>query len=295
MSKDLHDALDFLNNGHNNNPQVRENYVKAPFGWPGGKSKSVKNIIPLLPIRDTYVEHCGGSGAILLAREESELEVFNDRFSGVTDFYKIIQNPKTRDDLIERMNPTIHSRELFMHCKDTWENTQDPVERALKWYYMVVCSFGGQARNFGRSTAGINIVAIKLQKKISLIGEVSRRISHVLFENQDMFQSMTDFDGPDTVHYFDPPYVKYAKGAYDYEMNREQHYQLCNRIMGLEGFVALSGYANPIYDSFEWTDRHEWEVSESTSSQAFTEENNLTDKYMERGKRTEVLWIKEAK
>lgn len=292
---DLSEALDSLFS-HDEFPQVRENYVKAPFAWPGGKSRSVEKIIPHLPIRKSYIEPFGGSGAVLLARDESELEVFNDRFSGITDFYKVIHDPASRDLFIERCFLTPHSRELFIYYKDTWKDIRDPVERAARWYYMLHFSFASQGRNFGRSTSGTNILANKWESRIPLITAVSKRLARVLIENQDAFQILNDFDDADSVFYLDPPYYEYNQGIYEHELKRDDHIRLINRIMDMKGFVAISGYENPLYDKYDWTDRVEWEVYSTAGSQAFTKENNLEGKehLIKRGSQKEVLWIKES-
>lgn len=292
--------LDFFERraSHQENPVLRENFVKAPFGWPGGKSESVKHIIPLLPIRDSFIDVCGGSATVLLARDESELEVFNDRFSGVTDFYRVIQNPKLREEFCERIQPFIHSREMFLWCKLTWQNDDDIVSRAAKWYYHVLTSFGSQGRNFGRSTSGTNVIAQKLSNRIPLIDKAAKRMTKVLVENQDMFQLLTDFDDENAVFYVDPPYVGTGSEQYDCLLKREDHFRLCKTIMDMKGFVALSGYENDIYDSdeFSWTERHDWTVNITTRAMAFTKENNLLglEDQMQRQSQKEVLWIKEA-
>lgn len=292
---DFNEAFSYLESW-DEQPTVRENYVKAPFGWPGGKSKSIQQIIPRLPVRERYIEPCGGSGAILLARQESKLEVFNDRYSGVTDFFRCIKDPILLNKFIESFYPTIHSRELFIHYKNTWAQTANIVERAVKWYYTVLTSFGSQQRNFGRSTAGNNAIGIKLSSRIPLLTEVSRRIARTQIENQDMFQMINDFDHSDAVYYLDPPYVDYCKGIYDYDLCHQDHLNLCKKIMEMKSFVAISGYENNIYDQFHWDDKYEWEATVYSTAMAFTEENGLKNHKDQIQRRTvkECLWIKEA-
>ena len=108
----------------------REEYIWAPFPYPGAKSRSLDHILPHLPYRNTYIEHFGGSGVVLLSRHESKLEVFNDRYSGVTQFYRTLRDPILEAKLLERVRLCLHSREEFMFCRDTWLACDDPIERS---------------------------------------------------------------------------------------------------------------------------------------------------------------------
>ena len=111
----LFDMFESLEKG-----EIRETYIRAPFGYPGGKSRSVKKILPLLPYRKAYIEAFGGAASILLARDKSKLEVYNDRFGGVVAFYRCIRDKEKMNKLIERLKIVPgHSREEFIWCKET--------------------------------------------------------------------------------------------------------------------------------------------------------------------------------
>jgi hypothetical protein len=60
--------------------------------------------------------------------------------------------------------------------------------------------------------------------------------------------------------------------------------------------VALSGYDNEIYNQYDWDSVHNWDVTISATSGAFTESNHLAHlrDTMTRSNRTEKLYIKEA-
>ncbi len=81
-----------------------------------------------------------------------------------------------------------------------------------------------------------------------------------------------------TLFYLDPPYMpatRTAKREYRHEMTDEDHVDLLNRIMTLQGMVALSGYRHDLYDeALEGWARHDRLTSALTSVQ-----------------RTESLWL----
>ena len=291
----LLDAFDDLD--RNSGEKTRDVIVRAPFPYPGGKSKSVENIIAHLPYRSRYIEPFGGSAAVLLARHPSPLEVFNDRYAGVVAFYRCIRHPEKFQKLCDWLELTIHSREDFVWCKETWKDVTDDVERAARWYYMTAYSFGSLGRNFGRSTSGRGGLAGKIRNKLKEFAGLHDRFKKVQVENQDWYDCINDYDNHDTVFYMDPPYVDTDSGIYKDKMNHDDHRRFLNTVFSLKGFVAVSGYPNPLYDNQNWDDAYQWGAFVSIKSAAYDDANRKKhlEGIEERGFNTECLWIKEAK
>ena len=266
--------------------------IKAPFGFPGGKSRSVKHITPHLPYRNTYCEPFGGSAAILLARQPSKIEVFNDKYGGVADFYRCMRNPDMFNAIIDWLELSVQSREEFLCCRDTWQDTDDPVERAAKWYYCTMYSFGALGRNFGRATRGTTTTAGMIQRKLPKFHAIHERFKNVIVENRDALKLIPEFDSDDTVFYLDPPYVDSYGGTYQNEMTVDEHRELIEIIFSLDGFVAISGFPNPLYSENPWDDVIEFEVFCSISPVGCTEGNNKINSVDKRQNQKEVLWIK---
>jgi DNA adenine methylase len=270
----------------------RSQIIKAPFGWPGGKSKSLDYILPRLPYRERYVEVFGGSGAVLLARRPCKCEVFNDAYSGVTDFYRTLQSDRYTD-LVGWIQSTLHGRELFNHYRDTWADIKDPFERACRWFYMVKASFSGLGRQYGRSLTN-NAFVNKLYNCLGDLAGVHERLKGVCIENADWRKILQDYDSPQTVFYLDPPYVDAYSGTYQNELTIQDHKELIATISRLQGFVAVSGYSNPLYEAVDWDARYEWDVKVWIDGGASTASNNKEHLDANRSKSTtkEVLWVK---
>jgi len=241
-------------------------YIKAPFGYPGSKFKNLSNILPHLPYTKIYVEPFGGSGAVLLNREPSTIEVFNDRFSGVTSFYKVIRNEQKCKKLIERLELTLHSREEWEDCLE-WESVEDDVERAAQWYYLVNYSFNTIGRTFGRSTLSSKYAG-KIFKSLKRFEDIHKRFKYVTIENLDWEKCIDDYDSPETVFYLDPPYVDSYRGTYKHEMTIEDHTRLKEKIFNIDGFVALSSYSNNFYDNCPWSEVIEYDAITTVDSGA---------------------------
>jgi len=236
----------------------RERILKAPFGYFGGKFRSVRHIVPKLPLRPRYVEPFGGSGVILLNREKVKSEVFNDRHSGIIDFYKCLQDDLLFEQLKAELDNMLFSREIFRECKYGWTKSKDIVKRATFWFYSMKNSFSGLGRSFGR--------VLKYSRGRHFINDehfqkIHNRLKNVMIENQDALILIKDYDSPDTVFYLDPPYHPDVITTYEYKhpFGHNEHKQLLDLIFTLEGFVAISGYKCDLYDEYPWDDIHVWD------------------------------------
>ena len=268
--------------------------LRAPFAYPGGKSKSVKHILPQLPYTKAYIEVFGGSGAVLLARQKSKLEVYNDRYSGVVAFYRCLADDDKWADLRDRCEMTIHSREEFVFCKATWDqNHLTDVERAYRWYYMVCYSFGSLARNWGRSTKPGTCFAGKMRERLIEFMPLHTRLKKVQIENLDWRRCLSDYNFPDATYYLDPPYLEVSQGIYKTGgFGYQDHIDLLETVMDMDAFVAISSYENSLYQSYKWDKIIKWEANITIQSVGCVDNNKHNDS--ERGTRVEVLYIKEA-
>lgn len=281
----------------------RMSIVRAPIGYPGAKSRSIKDLLPHLPYRNSWIDVCGGSGAVTFARNACPLDVFNDRNAGIVAFYRCIRDRAKCQQLIDRLEivpPT--SREEFIWCRDTWNQEHlDDVERAARWYYSLLTSFSGKGWSFGRAVKGSS-QGQKLFNNLKLFWPVHSRLRNAQIENMDWRMILKDYakGGRDVVWYIDPPYWG-TTNIYDYEWTTDEHYEMCERIQNLNGgFVAVSGYDTPDhpYNKFKfWTNKVSWNVAVSMTGLAFTETNNLAAyaDQIKRGEAVETLWIYDPK
>jgi DNA adenine methylase len=282
---------------HSHDKEKREDYVRAPFGYPGSKAKAISNILPHLPYTNMYVDVFGGSGAIWLARHPSKVEIYNDRCSGVTCFFRVCRNPNTLRALVDRLSVLIHSREEFIWSASTWRDCEEEVERAARWYYSVKCSFGSQGLYFGRTKSTKATFANKLHSNLDLFYPLHDRIKNTQIENLDWQTCLLDYNDPEAVWYLDPPYYRSSTGMYHHELSDAEHRELLERVQTLKGFVALSGYPNELYDSYEWDKRVVWEQNTTTLGMAFTGSNKLGEykEILTRKTAMECLWIRYAR
>lgn len=294
MSDDLLSMLLSLDDSE----QTRNTYVRSPIKYPGSKERSLKHILPYLPVRSKYIEPMGGSGSVLLARPKSKNEIYNDRYSGVVAFFRVVRDPEKFPKLCERLRLTVHSREEFIWCRDTWEHdVKDDVERAARWYYMIHHSFSGIGRQFARALGESAQFGNTYQRKLASIFEpLHFRLKNVQIENLDYRILLKDCkNDEDTVWYFDPPYLD-TYSVYDHNWKKSDHIELVERIFkDINGYVAVSGYDFPDhpYNKYQWDEKVSWEVQSTVKAMAQTESNYLKDKDLgNREKVKETLWIR---
>jgi DNA adenine methylase len=271
-----------LFNSLEDSTEKRNRYERPPFSYAGCKYKSLEHILPNLPYRRVWVDVFGGSGVVTLNRERSVLDVFNDRYAGLVAFYRVIRDAEKLKQLVQRLDLTINSREEYIWCKETWENCQDDVERAARWYYALESSVVSQMDAYART---VNCpMASNIREYIKKFDLIHSRFKTVQVENLDFRTCMRDYDSKDTVFYCDPPYFETHSGAYKQAgaFKREDHECLLAIIHSCTGFVALSGFPTDFYENYNWDHRYEWDCYTSTA--LGTGCNRPTK---------EVLWIKE--
>jgi DNA adenine methylase len=263
-ARDVEDLVDRMMDGHKiRGAPPRLLIKKSVFNWPGSKIQSIPQLLDHVPYLDGYCEPFGGSAALLINRHRSKIEVYNDRFGGLTDFWICLRD--NHAELEDRLKYDVYSRELWEHYKATWEQEGDRLERAARWYYSTIFSFGQLGRNFGRGVTAAGDISSRLKCKIPMFEQLAKRLNSVIIENLSWEAIFDDYDSPTMAFYCDPPYLETPNGTYKNTMNRGDHIRFLNRVMQCEGHVCVSGYKNDLLDSYTWDEVVHWEVKDHLS------------------------------
>jgi DNA adenine methylase len=92
-------------------------WLLIAFGWYGGKYSHLDWLLPLLPTCHHYCEPFGGSAAVLLNRQPSPVETYNDIDGEIVNFFTVLREQK--EALIEAIGLTPFSREeLRLACAE---------------------------------------------------------------------------------------------------------------------------------------------------------------------------------
>lgn len=221
----------------------------------GGKWKLAPWILRHLPQHRVYVEPYGGGGSVLLQKPRSYAEVYNDLDGEIVNLFRVARDHG--EALARAAELTPFARAEFA---EAYEPDDDPLEQARRTLIRAFMGFGsaatsGQVTGFrANSNRSGTTPAHDWMNFPDHLRAVVQRLRGVVIENRDALDVMRHHDGPDTVHYVDPPYVHETRHmrersqAYRHEMTDDQHREMVEVLASLRGAVVVSGYHCPLYD-----------------------------------------------
>lgn len=220
--------------------------------WHGGKWRLAPWIISQMPAHRVYVEPFGGAASVLMRKPRSYAEVYNDLDDEVVNLFRILRSDRAQE-LVEMLWLTPFAETEFQQSYDA---VDDPVERARR---LVVRSFMGFGSNGHQRRTGFRsnsnrsgtTPARDWRNSPDALAAIIDRLMGVVIQSRDARDVMVSHDGPQTLHYVDPPYVSGTRDAgadYAHELTDADHLALLDTLRGLGGKVILSGYAHPLYD-----------------------------------------------
>jgi DNA adenine methylase len=160
--------------------------LKPPLSWHGGKSRFTAKIIALFQEHHTYCEVFGGSGAVLLAKRPSKVEIFNDVDDSLANLFRVIRNPRLCRQLQTACANTLYSRSEF---KLAQEPVDDPVERARRFLVRQRMSRSGLGERWSwvvdDSRRGMASVVRRWQATVERLSALHQRLRTVQIEQAD--------------------------------------------------------------------------------------------------------------
>jgi DNA adenine methylase len=234
----------------------RRHSRRIVFGWYGGKFSHLDWLLPLLPPCHHYCEPFSGSGAVLLNREPSPVETYNDIDGEVVNFFRVLRD--SPEDLIKTLALTPFSREEYHQAIYGETSGISDVEKARRFYIKArqtrtglaqTASLGRWANCKNTSRSGMSGVVSRWLGGIDALDEIAQRLIRVQIENRPAIDLIHLYDSPTTLFYCDPPYLHATRGdakAYAFEMDEDQHRELAAVVNQCQGMVAVSGYDHPL-------------------------------------------------
>lgn len=268
--------------------------ISPPFPYYGGKYYMRDILIDLIPDHHIYSEVFGGAATLLLNKQPSKVEFYNDVDKHIVNFFKIVRH--RLPELMKLLKWTPYAREEKREC---WHmrDEDDELLRAWRYYVIMQQSFSGRYH----SVWGYSLTKSRprsFRNAIANLPHIATRLTHVGLENQPWQKAIEKHDTERTFIYLDPPYLPATRSdssqkVYKMEMSHEDHAELIEILPTLKSKVLLSGYDNPLYNQLET--EHGWrsETHEFTCSAAGrSRESGLqgVGNVTELKPRTEKLW-----
>lgn len=249
----------------------------------GGKAWLAPRLAAVLPPHRHYVEVCGGSLAVLLAKKPSRQETVNDLDGHLMTFWRVLRD---RPDELERVcSLTPHSRAERALAQEI-SSELDELEISRRVFVALTQGRSGSLTRTGwrHDLRPVSTpMPVTLQRYAGRIGAAARRIQSVSLECRPAVELVEAYGGDrGNLLYVDPPYIVdkgiRRGGEYRVEMRSvSAHQELASACVGADASVVVSGYASQLWDSMldGW---YRWEIPMVTSQGSGD------------GRRVEIVW-----
>lgn len=265
---------------------MRQLEVQRPvMRYFGGKWVLAPWIIEHLPKHTIYVEPFGGAASVLMRKDRSYHEVYNDLNQEIVNVFRVLRDETKAPQLDRALRLTPFHRDEY---QEAFEAHSDPIEQARRTIIKSFMGFGGDSCSAGKPT-GFRSISLSANRGTTPAKEWSTyadcikpfhdRLKGVTVENRDAFEIMDLHDSVEALFFVDPPYVLDTRGVkhgYSFEMTDQDHARLIARLKEMKAMVVLCGYSHPLYESLGWAS-----VKRETHADGGRD-------------RIEVLWINDA-
>lgn len=219
----------------------------------GGKNRIAPWIISHFPEHKIYVEPFGGSAAVLLNKPAAWLEVYNDLYDRIVNFFCVLKDPEQSEKLARLLELTPYASESY---RISFEVSDDPVEDACRFAVNSMMSYGGGIHKPGFKRNGLlrsTTYPDTWRTYPDVVREcaIELRNRSIEINKMDALKIMSRYDSAETLHYVDPPYLQETRGhrvRYEHEYNNDNHEALLDFLKHLQGKVVLSGYDSDLYN-----------------------------------------------
>ena len=225
------------------------------FGWYGGKARPrvSRFLLDHMPPAERFVDLYGGSAAVLLAREPSKLDVFNDLNGDLVRLFRIVRDAPEALERVVSLTP--HSREEYEAAAERADLPD--IEWARRFLVFVGQGHSGVlGSGWSKSKVAAALGPASRHAEVGGFGwriaPVAERLMGVQIDKRPALDAIALYDHEDVLFYADPPYVRsarVAKQAYGgYEVSPKEHANLFMALSRAKGAAAVSGYRSPEYE-----------------------------------------------
>ena len=207
--------------------------AKSPLRYPGGKSRALKQILPLIPVNiSEFREPFVGGGSVFFAIRNLFQDLIksywiNDLNYDLYCFWKQVRDNGSNlvEVLTETYTTTTDGRVLFEELaqrKDQLNQNRDMLcefQRAVRFFVLNRITFSGVVDSGGYSQSAYE--KRFTESSIERVKNISPHLSGVKITNADYTDALFQ-DGEDVFIFLDPPYWK-ATGSKLYGVRGELH------------------------------------------------------------------------
>jgi len=183
-------------------------YLKTPLRYPGGKSKSIKYINPLIPNFDEYREPFLGGASVFLHLKQSypyKKYWINDLYGSLYIFWNELKNhpmkiiSQIKEWKCEYKN---NEKQLFKYAIENLENT-DKIKAGAAFYIVNKTSFSGLSSSGSFSQQAV--IQNFTDSCINKLDSISKVLDNTTITNLD-YSELINKPGKNVFMFLDPPY-----------------------------------------------------------------------------------------
>lgn len=234
--------------------------TRPALRYHGGKFRLAPWIQEFFPDHHIYVEAFGG-GSVLLCKERSYSEVYNDLDDEVVNLFRVLRDPVQSEQLARALHLTPFAREEF---RGAYLVSDDPVEGARRTLVRSFMGFG--TTMLRRNRTGFRAKANRRGQPAQMdwvnypahVATFADRLRGVVIEHRDALEVIAQQDSRSTLFYVDPPYPHSTRtalqvkspndAAYKHELTDADHKALAQVLHAIDGMAIVSGYPCALYD-----------------------------------------------
>lgn len=232
-------------------PHVLERIRRPAIVYTGGKWQLAPWVISHFPAHRIYVEPFGGAASVLIRKEPSLHEIYNDVDGELVNLFRTLrdQGPALR----RRLALTAFAREEYELAQERARNNLERAARAV-----IRCNQGFGANGLHKKAGWRGACKLSDRPEAwtwrnheAALEPIIQRLRAVTIEHRDAFELIKLHDCVDTLFYVDPPYLP-ARGrkeitGYKAAFSADDHARLLALLRGVYGKVVVSGYDCDLY------------------------------------------------
>lgn len=209
--------------------------IKSPLRYPGGKSKAVKRIVPLIIEFDEYREPMVGGASVFFALKQkypNKKYWINDINKDVCAFWKACQ--KQPEELITTINKfrsmfvkgqrpkNAEGKQLYKYLMSNKENLTE-LDRAARFFILNRITFSGLIGSGGYSRQAFK--KRFTESSTERVRKAATLLQDVKITNMD-YKELVNRDGKNVFLFLDPPYMDNAEAKLYGERGRlHEHFR----------------------------------------------------------------------
>ena len=224
------------------------------IGWAGGKHYLADWIISHFPQHETYVEVFGGAAHVLLKKQPSKLEIYNDLSKDLANLFWVAKMHPT--ELQKEFELMPYSKVLYTRYLELWKEGMaecDEVRCAAVFMYLANASFQGIIGTGYRTSSLYSggHKAHSLASKVAHITPLSERCREIEMLCHDWRWVLKQYDYPTTLFYLDPPYAgcKVYSHMKNANWTLDDMQELADALQNIKGKAIVSHHETPEIDA----------------------------------------------